>query len=254
MAKEIYIGTDGFPIVEDRGVKDGKRVVTDTSKMMKEDPLMALDFIKCGKDAIPAQERAGQVELINSDTMPTKCNSYDVEGEKVLIALGFKLGKEVEGDAMFRYMELPKGWKKEGGSHAMWSYILDADGNERLSIFYKAAFYDRSAHYNLTKRFYSYSEYVGEGQSGDDSYYEKSQYMIKDKCNPEKPLCLSAVLDRGDYDFDDDARKKAYYDALDAAGRESKAQLKVYFPDYENPAAYWGKEGDDIIENNGLRK
>jgi hypothetical protein len=34
--------------------------------------------------------------------------------------------------------------------HAMWSYLVDELGRERVSIFYKAAFYDRSAHMSLT--------------------------------------------------------------------------------------------------------
>jgi hypothetical protein len=58
-------------------------------------------------------------------------------------AVGFKFGDKI--DDLFLSAELPEGWTREATDHDMWSKILDADGVERVSVFYKAAFYDRCA-------------------------------------------------------------------------------------------------------------
>ena len=44
---------------------------------------------------------------------------------------------------------LPEGWKREASYHPMWSHIVDGAGKQRVSIFYKAASYDRKAHMSL---------------------------------------------------------------------------------------------------------
>ena len=44
---------------------------------------------------------------------------------------------------------LPPGWSRQGSDHAMWAHLLDEHGRQRVGIFYKAAFYDRSAHMHL---------------------------------------------------------------------------------------------------------
>jgi hypothetical protein len=103
----------------------------------------ALELISPG--AIERMEGGGQEELVNSDVIPW---SYDVE--KPLKDMGIILGEVVPGDALFRYATLPPGWKKVGTDHSMWSKIVDENGKERCSIFYKASFYDRKAHISIT--------------------------------------------------------------------------------------------------------
>ncbi len=92
------------------------------------------------------QERAGQHQLVHSDRLPTDLYSPREEFE----ALGFTFGDPDPSDPMFAPATLPEGWTREGSEHAMWSYIVDQHGRRRASIFYKAAFYDRSAHIGLT--------------------------------------------------------------------------------------------------------
>lgn len=95
---------------------------------------------------IGAQERAGQAQLVHSDRLPT-----DIHGDRAdFEAIGFTFGEPDDRDPMFAPATLPEGWKREGSDHAMWSYIVDQLGRRRASIFYKAAFYDRSAHMSLT--------------------------------------------------------------------------------------------------------
>ncbi|MEU8040937.1 hypothetical protein [Streptosporangium sp. NPDC049078] len=119
----------------------------DTSKT---DPLLLLaDAMGPGgpSAAIERQEKQGQLELVSSAVIPADLNGGS---EDDLRALGFTLGDPVPGDKLFRYADLPARWKKEGSDHAMWSYIVDEQGRQRCSIFYKAAFYDRSAHISVT--------------------------------------------------------------------------------------------------------
>jgi hypothetical protein len=93
---------------------------------------------------IERQEAAGQRQLVNSDRLPTnKGDRAEYE------ALGFTFGDPDPSDMMFSPATLPTGWRREGSDHAMWSHILDGLGRRRVSIFYKAAFYDRSAHMSL---------------------------------------------------------------------------------------------------------
>ena len=95
---------------------------------------------------IERQESDGQRQLVNSDRLPARFNS----GEQAEFeALGFTFGDPDPDDPMFRPATLPTGWKRKGSDHAMWSYIVDEHDRERVSIFYKAAFYDRDAFMNL---------------------------------------------------------------------------------------------------------
>lgn len=96
--------------------------------------------------AIEAQEARGQRELVESTVLPTECRPAD---KAALEAAGVKFGDPLPGDPIFCNAELPEGWKKEGSDHAMWSYLVDETGTQRAAIFYKAAFYDRSAFIRL---------------------------------------------------------------------------------------------------------
>ena len=92
---------------------------------------------------ITGQERAGQHELVHSDRLPTACDKAAFE------ALGFTFGDPDPDDPLFMPATLPEGWTKKATDHSMGSVIVDPLGRERVSIFYKAAFYDRKAHMNL---------------------------------------------------------------------------------------------------------
>lgn len=94
---------------------------------------------------IEGQERAGQTQLVHSTQLPTDLHSAREDFE----AVGFTFGDITPHDPMFMEATLPVGWKREGSDHAMWSYIVDEHDRRRVSIFYKAAFYDRSAFMSL---------------------------------------------------------------------------------------------------------
>jgi hypothetical protein len=115
--------------------------ITNTSKLP---PIINL-FETMGKGGIEAQEQRGQDELVRSEVLPAKGDWEE------LTKLGFVKGEPVNGDPLFVHAKLPAGWKKKGSDHAMWSYVLDEKGEERASIFYKAACYDRDAFISITK-------------------------------------------------------------------------------------------------------
>ena len=97
-----------------------------------------------GSSYIERQERDGQSQIVNSDRLPTKCGDH-----APWLALGFTFGDPDPSDPLFMPATLPPGWKRKATDHSMGSVIVDTLGRERVSIFYKAAFYDRSAHMSL---------------------------------------------------------------------------------------------------------
>jgi hypothetical protein len=104
-----------------------------------------------GTGAIERQEAQGQREIVASEVLPADCLHPGMK--PLLERLGFVLGEKVKGDDLFAHATLPPGWRREGSSHAMWSYILDDQGRKRVAIFYKAAFYDRRASTTFVGRF-----------------------------------------------------------------------------------------------------
>lgn len=90
---------------------------------------------------IEKQEAQGQKDFVISTHLPIDCPRQKLE------KLGFEFGEKV--DDIFVEVKMPKGWKKLATEHSMWSELIDDKGKVRASIFYKAAFYDRSAFLRL---------------------------------------------------------------------------------------------------------
>jgi len=111
----------------------------------KVDAASGLSFLATartlGSDfAIESQEMLGKHDLLRSQALPTSRRG-DFEG------LGFTFGEVNPQDPIFQQATLPEGWTKDGSSGgSYWSYLVDERGIQRVAIFYKAAFYDRSAH------------------------------------------------------------------------------------------------------------
>lgn len=115
-------------------------------------------------DHIAASEAAGKKEMIESSLMPKDGDWAALE------KLGFVRGEE-SGD-LFYECTLPKGWKKEGSDHNMWSYVFDERGLRRVSVFYKAAFYGRSAHFSIKEsRFHVSYDYETLKLNGERGYF-----------------------------------------------------------------------------------
>ena len=118
------------------------------------DPLMNLVTAWPGAGGIEAQEAAGQAQVVGQDSewvqIPWVNDMYNNSAlvDQQLRDMGFVLGDQCE-DELWRMAKLPEGWSFSGTDHSMWSRIVDEKGFERISIFYKAAFYDRSAHLSI---------------------------------------------------------------------------------------------------------
>ncbi len=94
---------------------------------------------------IAGMEAAGMRQLLASDLLPARMIPGD---EGVWTALGFVFGGVVADDPLFRRVTLPAGWTRAAGGPGddpRGGYVVDECGVRRVSIFYKAAFYDRAA-------------------------------------------------------------------------------------------------------------
>lgn len=142
---------------------DKKNYVRNDTALVDKHPIMGL-AIAGFPGGIEASEAAGQRQLVASEVLPVDITHYRVGEERrdaiqLLESWGFVFGEGVQGDPIFRHAKLPPGWKKEATEHSMWSRIVDEKGRERCSVFYKAAFYDRSATMHVSSRYRIDHEY-----------------------------------------------------------------------------------------------
>lgn len=171
--------------------------------------------------AIEWQEKSGQQSFVGSDTLPTK---IDDEGRAALEAAGVKFLGVVENDPMFQYVELPTGWKKNGTSHSMHSELLDEKGRKRAGIFYKAAFYDRSAHMYATRRFNRTSYHDG---------------VVPENAVQAVVLDCDKVIECTVAMYWDESEREKRFELRDQVEAMAEAWLNEHYPDWRNAGAYW---------------
>ena len=203
-----------------------KRVPFNTSREAQENPIIPLaeGIILGPSKSIYHQEAQGQQSFVNSETLPTDMGRYgDYDVKAILEAAGVKFLGEVEGDPMFQYVELPEGWKKMPTDHSMWSKLLDDKGRERASIFYKAAFYDRSAHLGLSRRF---------GFRRDHDRRDKEGVAITHVTDGDNVIHATKPIK-----LPKDKRKQ--YEVAQKADKAAIAWLNKQYPEWRNPGAYW---------------
>ena len=160
---------------------------------------------------IEAQEAAGQATLCASATLPKEMRGKCTR--ELLEKWGFKFGSDA--DDIFISATLPPGWKKQATDHSMWSRLIDEKGRKRASIFYKAAFYDRSASMSLDSR-YGLNAYL---DGSDKDHYRIAAFDGK-----------TEIRDFGEY------RRQDYSDVL---RKEAEAWMLEQFPQWMDPTAYW---------------
>jgi hypothetical protein len=123
--------------------KDNDVTITDTARLSSAEKLA----IAATPGGVIAQERRGQQELVASDQLPS--DGLLGPDRARWEALGLKILDEGSDDPMFCRVELPTGWRKVPREHALWTDLVDGDGQIRAEIRYKAAFYDRYADVRL---------------------------------------------------------------------------------------------------------
>jgi len=202
-----------------------KRKVRNTTEDVKSNPLVTLGIAMSEGTSgmIENQEAAEQSDFVNSTTLPTK--SMTTDAKQILEKFGVIFGEVVEGDPMFQYIALPDGWTKEGTDHNMHSQVLDDKGRKRISVFYKAGFYARSAHFTVSRRYgctYDYEHwketgmFVGIATDCDDVIYRSEPL-------PDK-------TEAGESQLNNYAKCQIV----------AKAWLGENYPDWDDPSAYWG--------------
>lgn len=164
---------------------------------------------------IEAQEKAGQTALVASTDMPLELRPSREAFEKV----GFSFAEKI--DDVFQQATLPAGWSREATSHDMHSKILDEQGRERVSVFYKAAFYDRCAAAHLTCRYRIETQFPGKDN---DLPADEIRYIVTD-CGKE----IYRTPNVKDHD----------YPAGDRAKKVAREWLAEATPNHADPTAYW---------------
>ena len=179
-------------------------------------------------EAILAQEKEGARQFRDSDVIPRR---RDRISNEQLLKLGFKLGGNVEDDELFQYASLPPGWTRKETGHDMWTRIVDEKGRERFSVFYKAAFYDRSAHMSGNVRYGYRTNYdapiatveIRDGDTVIQSFTKEVKNTSRDKDNNEANKEL----------------RSKYYDALTECEEHARRWLETHKPQYSDWTAYW---------------
>lgn len=118
--------------------------ITNTSNLPPE--VIVLRAMANPDKDIEQMEAEGQRELCASAALPVDANAECVS---TLQQRGVQFGDPLPDDRIFRSAALPVGWKIEPTDHSMWSELRDETGAIVARIFYKAAFYDRSAFMRL---------------------------------------------------------------------------------------------------------
>ena len=165
---------------------------------------------------IEAQEAQGQRELVKSSLLPA-----EFRHRAAFERLGFTFGEPVAGDSLFVNATLPPGWTRQGSDHAMWSYLLDDKGRRRVSVFYKAAFYDRSAHMGLSRRYDVGRDYKAPG----------SVLVVHVKDHDGSVLWTSETVTETD--------RKAFYAAQDRLEAQAHEWLTANRPAWRDIVAAW---------------
>lgn len=240
--KRVFRDFDGRCWLEDEdgGIAEPSDIPIDLlAGAMMKGPEFTENFIAAATPGgIERQEREKQRELVKYDQLPIKLGSP----MELFMKLGFKFGKHL--DKMLQEGTLPEGWKKiPSPFHSMYSYVLDAKGRSRWTIFFKGAFYDYEAFgWALSRR-----------------YTVRVQCDYNFKGQGEKPV-WGEVHDNG-VEFD---RKEEYHGGIkpkiiyrsqepffvpknvwDIERVEKMIRLEMEmwieekYPQYEDPLAYW---------------
>lgn len=184
--------------------------------------------------------------MVASDSLPVKVfyrNAHPTKEELEanytrLREMGFELSKPFDDDPLFMPVILPEGWKRKGCDHNMWSHILDDKGRQRLSIFYKAAYYDRRSFANLLERVTVENDWTEmEKRAGGEGKIDRDvdiHTVFAKQAGEEKHVLARFVGLIENFRN----REQMQENVLGIA----QSWAKENYPDHENPAAYWDLE------------
>lgn len=175
---------------------------------------------------IEAQEKQGQVNFVNNETLPIK---FSTGSKADLEKAGVVFGERV--DELFCKVTLPAGWCKIATSHSMHSSLVDDQGRTRASIFYKAAFYDRHADITVCAR-YGYSMYGLCDMSGNPiNDYDAATHRATVILDGGKIVHLVAIREAG--------TGPNVWPLIDEQEKNAIAWLDAHYPNWRSKTAYW---------------
>tara|TARA_R100000656_G_scaffold104176_1_gene75980 strand:- start:29677 stop:30357 length:681 start_codon:yes stop_codon:yes gene_type:complete len=207
----------------------------------KEDgSLLLLEIFSGGEEgAIERQEARGQLQLVQSNSLPTKWEDLypwdDAYVEAGLESLGFEFGEPYPDDPIFRPVTLPSGWSKRAVAHDMYSVVVDDRGFHRLGMFYKAAIYDRRAGMSPARRINACKSYRD---------YDKGILHVRVEASlPRKEQQPGMVLVLKEFTFsaDDNDFFKQGTDFDEVA-----TWLSTHYPDHRDFFSYWELSLEDF--------
>ena len=206
-----------------------ERKITNTAIQAANNPILPLAeaMIFGGSHAIERSDAIGQRELVESTDLPAEGSDHPA-----FAAMGITFGPPHADDDIFRPAKLPDGWKKVGTDHAMWSKLVDNNGHERASIFYKAAFDDRSAHMRPVSRFSVCQNYdIDKPVRGEP---RKIQHRVLDKGSP---VFSTDVVTVADVTRDDWMKQVEIQKAQEEVC--NRWLVDHGYSDWHNAASYW---------------
>ena len=190
------------------------------------DALMMFARIMSGeKNIVEHMESEGQQYAVSNTMMAKRMRPSIEEWEN----LGFRF-TDIPGDSVLCEATMPEGWSMRATSHSMWNEIIDENGMKRGSMFYKAAFYDRSAHMMLEHRYGVCTIYVDEEQTTREVYFGDSN---------EKLFVAGQVYMSGEESREE---AKAKYEELDRLEDLARKYGDENYPDWRNVHAYWDND------------
>lgn len=174
---------------------------------------------------IKEQERDGQKQrTLSFDRLPRIVHGG--KGRHDFESLGFVFCESL--DDLFVAVTPPAGWSLQPSDHSMWSDVLDDQGRTRAKVFYKAAFYDKSAFVSLDRRYRIRHQACDE----DGHRIETKQYPHDFSLCEVADYDNKCVIVVGKSAGNDWERQKL----LEVRANEWLDENK---PDWKNPLAYW---------------
>lgn len=174
------------------------------------------------ENVLENMEAEGQQEVVRKTLM-----AKDMRPRKeVWEQLGFTF-EDIPNDRVLCNATLPEGWSIQATEHAMWNNILDQNGTVRGKMFYKAAFYDRSANMYLQCRYQVCTNYIGKDYSITEIYFG----------NDTEKLFVAGTISKN-LNASREARLR-FYDEEEKLKQQATNWAKENYPDYEDVTAYW---------------
>lgn len=193
---------------------------------------------KSPSKAIENQEKRGQKMVVANQRLPKAtnfCSGYRKHDDFDFTKTQYeKMGIKIidEYDDLFWNVQLPDGWKIEATNHSMWNSLIDNNGRERASFFYKAAFYDRDAFINFETRYTTCIDHTLKyAEVGYDKWRKSPSIGYVKDCG----VIIYSTASRPSFEDYFEQQKKTEK----PINKELNKYMNEHYPNYKDVNAYW---------------